>query len=368
MKKTFLLIAVVTLCLLCTACKCEHQYEEKITTEASCTAVGVKTFTCKECNESYTEEIPMTEHTYTSSITKEPTCSEKGVTTFTCTACNDNYTEEIELIPHTFGEATITKEPTCIAEGEKTATCTVCGATEVSEKMATVAHTYQSKVTVAATCTEKGVNTLTCSVCNDSREESSKALGHNYQQSNVITKCTCTSDGEVTMTCSRCKDSYNETKKATGHNWVDASCTQAKYCRNCNLKEGDALGHNYQNGKCTRCGKGATVKFQQGFPFELQSYYRGNLYSTIIFESLTYSATDNGDGTVNIVVRFKGTITQYAGGASTPYVQFWVHGTGRSNVVGSFQGAIGTSQTSGKIEIKNAPIGEYTLSVSAINK
>ena len=303
MKKVFITaIIMVVICLTFAACDCQHQYEEKITTEPSCTAAGIKTFTCKKCSESYTEEIPMIEHTYTSAVTKEPTCAEKGITTFTCTVCSNSYTEELDLVAHTLGEATITKEPTCVEEGEKTATCTVCGATEVVEKIATVEHTYQTKVKVAATCTEKGVNTLTCSVCNDSKDESANALGHNYQQSSVITKVTCTSNGEVTMTCSRCNNSYNETKKATGHNWVEASCTTAKYCTNCNQKEGEALGHKYANGICTQCGKKSYSITVDPLPairsFEHSS--TNHTYSQVSINTCTYSVDASGNLTVTI--------------------------------------------------------------------
>lgn len=304
MKKILALtLIILTMCLLFTACKCEHQFEETVTKEASCTAVGIKTFTCKECNESYTEEIPMLEHTYTSAVTKEPTCAEKGTTTFTCTGCDHSYTEEIEMVAHTWGEATVTKEPTCIAEGEKTATCTVCGATEISEKIATVEHTYQSKVKVAATCTEKGTNTLTCAVCNNSKEESSKALGHNYQQSNVVTQCTCTTDGEVTMTCTRCKDSYNETQRATGHNWVDANCTKAKHCTNCDLKEGDALGHEFSGGSCTRCGiKEISIKIDEVALKKTLSYCyaaTNHVYSQGKIIDCSYEIKSNGECEIN---------------------------------------------------------------------
>ena len=313
MRKAKVVVLMLTLlmCLVLAACNCEHQYEEKITTEASCTAVGVKTFTCTECNESYTEEIPMVEHTYTSAVTKESTCSEKGVTTFTCTACNDSYTEEIAMIDHTFGETTVTKEPTCVAEGEKTATCTVCGATEVAEKIPTVAHSYQSKVKVAATCTEKGVNTLTCSVCNDSKEEATNALGHNHKQSKVITQVTCTANGEVTMTCTRCNDSYNETKKATGHDWIEATCTEPKHCDNCYLTEGESLGHNYQNGECAQCGKSSSsVQSKDSFPFTLrEKYYECD----ITFENVTFSVSQAGAGKIRITVNVTAHLTNHDG-------------------------------------------------------
>ena len=143
MKKVIILTVTLLLSLMLAACNCEHRYEEKITTEASCTAVGVKTFTCTECNESYTEEIPVLEHAYKSAITKDPTCVEKGVKTFTCETCKGSYTEEIEMVAHTIGDIKVIKEPTCTQEGEKGTSCTVCGATDLTESIAKLEHSYK---------------------------------------------------------------------------------------------------------------------------------------------------------------------------------------------------------------------------------
>ncbi len=41
---------------------CEHQYVDDVTKLASCTETGVKTYTCSECGDSYTEEIPAAGH------------------------------------------------------------------------------------------------------------------------------------------------------------------------------------------------------------------------------------------------------------------------------------------------------------------
>ncbi|MBQ3100032.1 MAG: S-layer homology domain-containing protein [Clostridia bacterium] len=37
------------------------------------------------------------------------------------------------------------------------------------------------------------------------------------------------------------------------HDWVDATCTEGGYCKNCDLKTSDALGHDTDNGICSRC-------------------------------------------------------------------------------------------------------------------
>ena len=44
-----------------------HSYTSKVTTAATCTTAGVKTYTC-ECGHTYTEEIPATGHTYVDGV------------------------------------------------------------------------------------------------------------------------------------------------------------------------------------------------------------------------------------------------------------------------------------------------------------
>ena len=39
------------------------------------------------------------------------------------------------------------------------------------------------------------------------------------------------------------------------HNWVDATCTEPRYCSLCRLVEGDPLGHSFVEGTCTACGE-----------------------------------------------------------------------------------------------------------------
>ena len=131
--------------------QCEHNYTSKVTTEATCTKDGVKTFTCSVCKDSYTEAIAATgKHNYTSKVTTEATCTKDGVKTFTCSVCKDSYTEAIA---------------------------------------ATGKHNYTSKVTTEATCTKDGVKMFTCSVCNNSYTEAIIAIGHTVNTNNVCTVC-----------------------------------------------------------------------------------------------------------------------------------------------------------------------------------
>ncbi len=273
-----------------------HSYTSKVTKAATCTAAGVKTFTCSKCSHSYTESIPATGHTwtaatctaaktcsvckatdgtalghsYTSKVTKAATCTAAGVKTFTCSKCSHSYTETIPATGHSWTAATCTAAKTC----------SVCKATEG----AALGHSYTSKVTKAATCTADGVKTFTCSKCSHSYTEpipatghtwtaatctaaktcsvckatEGAALGHSYT-STVTKAATCTTDGVKTFTCSKCSHSYTESIPATGHTWTAATCTAAKTCSVCKATEGSALGHSYTSAvtkaaTCTAAG------------------------------------------------------------------------------------------------------------------
>ncbi len=68
----------------------EHTYTEKVTTPATCTADGEKTYTCSVCGDKYTEKIPALGHSYQTSVVK-PTYSAKGYTLHKCKNCGDSY-------------------------------------------------------------------------------------------------------------------------------------------------------------------------------------------------------------------------------------------------------------------------------------
>ncbi|MBQ9762507.1 MAG: type I pullulanase, partial [Oscillospiraceae bacterium] len=52
-----------TLTLSYTTNSCEHSYTSKVTTAATCTTAGVRTYTCSLCGDSYTQSIAATGHT-----------------------------------------------------------------------------------------------------------------------------------------------------------------------------------------------------------------------------------------------------------------------------------------------------------------
>ena len=111
-----------------------HNFDEgKITTEATHTSKGVKTFTCTDgCGYSYTEEIPeTTEHQWTN-------WSPNGDGTHTRSCrCNANETKDC-----TYDAGVVTTPSTHYEEGVKTFTCTVCGHTKTEAIAKTTEHEW----------------------------------------------------------------------------------------------------------------------------------------------------------------------------------------------------------------------------------
>lgn len=152
-------------------------------------------------------------HSYTSTVTKQPTCTAKGVRTYTC-SCGHSYTEEIPATGHNSNTVIPAVAATCTAtgltEGKK---CSVCGTVTVAQT--TVAKNPNnhsgSQVTipaVAPTCTATGLTEgKKWSCCNAiiTAQQTVAKLDHSY--TSKVTAPTATSGGYTTYTCS-CGHSY----------------------------------------------------------------------------------------------------------------------------------------------------------------
>ena len=165
-----------------------HNWNEgEVTTPATCTAAGEKTFTCTACSATKKETIPATGHAWDTEWSKD----------------NDHHWHEC-----------------------KNANCT-----EIADQ---AEHTWdEGKVTAPAKCTTPGEKTYTCTVCKTAtKTETIPAKGHSWVDA------TCTAP----KTCSVCQATEGAAK---GHSWVDATCTTPKTCSVCKTTEGEALGHDW---------------------------------------------------------------------------------------------------------------------------
>ena len=90
-----------------TRSSCDHLHTElRDAKEATCKDKGYTGDTyCIDCNEIIATgtEIPLADHFYESTVTKEPTTTEEGVRTYTCKYCDASYTEAIPKKENTGG-------------------------------------------------------------------------------------------------------------------------------------------------------------------------------------------------------------------------------------------------------------------------
>ncbi len=128
---------------------CEHTYSVTATKDATCTAKGSKTYTCKDCGHSYSEEIAMKAHSYNAATcTVSKTCKVCGAVSGTA-------------LGHSYGEATCTSARTCKSCGVTTGSalghkygtdgfCDRCNAKDPNykepEKPVTITKTYATVI------------------------------------------------------------------------------------------------------------------------------------------------------------------------------------------------------------------------------
>ena len=235
--------------------KKEHTWDSgKITTAATCSGKGIKTYTCTGCNATRTEEIPATGHQHTElRNVKAANCSQEGYTGDTyCKDCNTKLASG-KVLPktdHIWNTGKVTQNATCTAKGIKTFTCTVCKSTRIEEIPATGHVNKITKFVKAASCKSEGyTGDLYCQDCGILIEEGKiiPKTEHVWNDGEITTPATCTTKGIKTYTCTSCGTTKTEAIAATGHgateirNKKDASVTSEgytgdTYCTICNQK------------------------------------------------------------------------------------------------------------------------------------
>ena len=248
--------------------KAAHTWGEGVvTTPATCTTDGVKTYTCKVCSETKTEPIKASGHSLTKVEAVAATCTEPGNNEYyTCSVCKK------------------------VFKADKTTETTVA-----DETLTALGHKLTKTEAKAATCTEPGNSEYyTCGNCGkffsdaDGKNEIAKdswvikALDHDFTGAWVNTdaaghyhKCSrCDATDTVIKHTFNGKPCNEEDKctvcgyvKAAGvHAWGTAeykwgddnmSCTATVKCTNCEAVETDTaiIGISTTPATCTVDGK-----------------------------------------------------------------------------------------------------------------
>lgn len=211
-----------------------HDWGEGVVTRAATyTTKGEKTFTCKTCGATRTEEIPALDKTYHVQQVVAPTCTSEGYTIYECNELpgltyKADYTAKL---PHSYDEGVVTKEPTIYAPGERLFTCKDCGATR-TEGIPMLEKTWHKGETVAPTCESGGYTVYICDQDESLTEQRDQtaALGHDWGEGIITTAATCDADGERSYTCARDGAVKTEVIPALGHDWGEGVVTTAATC------------------------------------------------------------------------------------------------------------------------------------------
>lgn len=268
----------------------EHKYTSKVTKEATCTASGVRTYSCDECDDTYTEAIEATGHSY--QATNSVVNADSTVTvTYVCDNCGDSYNNTVGTPVHVHNAARTAREnevaATCttadsydavvycecgeelsretiigtelghnyvvdeataiapqpgVAGKEADEICTRCGDVIEGDVIGALhAHAVANTVTenvVEATCVNGGsydeVSYCECGMEMNRETKTTDALGHAYETTTVAP--TETEEGYDLHVCGRCGDSYKDNFVGKVHvhaaldavveNEVEATCCE----------------------------------------------------------------------------------------------------------------------------------------------
>ena len=219
---------------------CSHSYTSKVTTAATCTTAGLKTFTCTKCGDSYTQPIAATGHNYangyctgcgaanpngsTTSTTYylvgwingadhgcESDWESMGSYKFANGKLSTKFAEDSYVFVKTENNGkwlladAYTEETSCVFKEGGTEKMFVPGGVQLTF---TLVENSDGSVTLSYT------------------EGATTSCTHSYTA--TITKSpTCTSTGVKTYICSKCGHSYVEPIATISHNYVSGTCT---YC------------------------------------------------------------------------------------------------------------------------------------------
>ena len=234
-----------------------------ITTPATCTGDGVKTYTCKACQETKTEVVEKLGHDKVHHEAKAATCTEAGWKAYeTCSRCDHTTFKEVPATGHTevIDEAV---DPTCTEKGKTEGKhCSVCNEVLVAQtEILATGHKWGSWIKV-----DDDKHKHVC----ENDENHFETAAHSWDEGKITTGATCEEAGEKTYTCSDCGATKTEAVDKLEHSWEtvwsvdkEATCkeegSKSHHCKNCDAKTDvtviPTMAHNYQNGKCTYCGE-----------------------------------------------------------------------------------------------------------------
>lgn len=213
-----------------------HDWDEgKITKAATCEEKGVKTYTCRTCKKTRTEDVPALGHQAVTDAAVAATCETDGKTEGShCSVCGKVLVKQ-ETVKAT-GHKPVTDAAvaaTCETDGKTEGShCSVCGKVLTEQKtIPAFGHTWDTgKITKEAACETKGVKTYTCETCKKTRTEEIPALVHKFDEWVTTSRADVLSPAKQTRTCTTCgkKEQRNYGSRLRGTMTVNISSIPLK--------------------------------------------------------------------------------------------------------------------------------------------
>ena len=188
---------------------CNHVWNDgEITTAATCTQDGVKTFTCTLCGETSTEVVGSSGHVASETFVNTDPEGHYHV----CSVCGEK-TDDVQA--HAFEDGEVIKQPSATEEGLQKIVCSVCGY-ESTKVLSPETHTHVFDREVAdakylvseATCIAKAVYYKSCACGEKGTEtfESGEVAGHVFDrevadQKYLVSEATCTAKAVYYKSC-----------------------------------------------------------------------------------------------------------------------------------------------------------------------
>ena len=197
---------------------CTHVWNDgEITTAATCTQDGVRTFTCTVCGETRTEVVKSAGHVASETLVN----TDPEGHYHECTVCGVK-TDEVQA--HTFEDGEVIKQPGAAEEGLQKIVCSVCGY-ESTKVLPPTSHTHAFDQEIAdakylvsqATCEKKAVYYKSCA-CGEAGTETfeyGEYAAHALVKTDRI-EATCAQSGvEAYWTCSVCGNLFSDENGTT---------------------------------------------------------------------------------------------------------------------------------------------------------
>ena len=224
-KRTiFVLIVVLSVIMAFALAGCEdkdgctHVWNDgEITTAATCTQDGVKTFTCTLCGETRTEVVGSSGHVASETFVNTDPEGHYHV----CSVCGEK-TDDVQA--HAFEDGEVIKQPSATEDGLQKIVCSVCGY-ESTKVLSPETHTHVFDREVAdakylvseATCIAKAVYYKSCACGAKGTEtfESGEVAGHVFDQEvadakYLVSEATCIAKAVYYKSCA-CGEKGTET-------------------------------------------------------------------------------------------------------------------------------------------------------------